>query len=91
MKILINNKYGGFGFSEQFIRELEKRTGKKFNTFKCERTDLDVIELFEEWGTRKSSGGYASLKLIEIPDDVDWVIEQYDGVEWVAEVHRTWG
>ena len=33
----------------------------------------------------------STLKIIEIPDDVDWIIEEYDGNEWVAEKHRTWG
>jgi hypothetical protein len=27
---------------------------------------------------------------VDIPDDVKWEIEEYDGNEWVAEVHRTW-
>jgi hypothetical protein len=28
--------------------------------------------------------------VVTIPDDVAWTIEEYDGNEWVAEVHRTW-
>jgi hypothetical protein len=28
--------------------------------------------------------------VIEIPDDVEWEVEEYDGLEWVAEKHRTW-
>ena len=27
---------------------------------------------------------------VSIPDDVEWQIEEYDGMEWVAEAHRTW-
>jgi hypothetical protein len=27
---------------------------------------------------------------VEIPGDVSWHIGEYDGVEWVAEDHRTW-
>ena len=37
-----------------------------------------------------SYGVHAELKVIEIPDDVDWEIQEYDGVEWVAEKHRRW-
>jgi hypothetical protein len=33
---------------------------------------------------------HAELRVVEVPDDVNWVIEEYDGLEWVAEVHRTW-
>jgi hypothetical protein len=27
---------------------------------------------------------------VDIPDDVNWYIEEYDGNEHVAERHRTW-
>lgn len=30
------------------------------------------------------------LILEDIPDDVEWEIEEYDGLEWVSEKHRTW-
>jgi len=30
------------------------------------------------------------LKIVDIPDGVEWEIEEYDGMEWVAEKHRTW-
>ena len=32
----------------------------------------------------------AELRVIKIPDDVKWYIDEYDGMEWVAEIHRTW-
>jgi len=35
-------------------------------------------------------GEYSELKVVEIPDDVKWQLEEYDGLEWVAEKHRTW-
>ena len=33
---------------------------------------------------------FAKLKIIKIPNNVKWQIEEYDGSEWVAEKHRTW-
>jgi hypothetical protein len=33
---------------------------------------------------------YSDLKIVEIPEGVDWTICEYDGMEWVAETHRTW-
>lgn len=39
----------------------------------------------------KANGSYAKLKVVKIPDDVRWTIEEYDGNEHVAEVHETWG
>lgn len=48
------------------------------------RTDPLLIELVEKYG----DGMY--LRVIEIPDDVDWYIEFDEGCEYVAEKHRTW-
>jgi hypothetical protein len=53
------------------------------------RDDTTLVQTVEELG--KSAGGrFADLKIVEIPDDVEWEIEEYDGLEWVAERHRTW-
>ena len=48
------------------------------------------MEIVERLGNT-ASGNYANLVVVEIPDGVEWQIEEYDGNEWVAEVHRTWG
>jgi hypothetical protein len=54
-----------------------------------ERNDPVLVEVVEELG-EKSFGSCAELRVVEIPDGVDWQIEEYDGLEHVAEVHRTW-
>ena len=38
----------------------------------------------------QKQGYYNHIKIVEIPDDVEFVIEDYDGIEWVAEKHRIW-
>ena len=53
------------------------------------RDDPALVQLIEE-DTKKYSGRHATLKVVEIPDDVQWQIEEYDGYEHVAEQHRTW-
>lgn len=60
-----------------------------FNDREIARNDPDLVAVVEELG-RAASGSLASLYVVEIPDDVDWEIEEYDGVEHVAEKHRTW-
>jgi len=48
-----------------------------------------LIQTIETLGD-DASGSLSSLKVVEIPDDVKWQIQEYDGIEWVAEQHRTW-
>ena len=61
-----------------------------FNDRDIERDDPDLIRVVEELGT-EANGRFAKLGIVEIPDDVQWCVEEYDGWEHVAEVHRTWG
>jgi hypothetical protein len=53
------------------------------------RSDLDLIAVIEEMG-QASWGWAAEISIIEIPDDVKWHVHEYDGLEHVAENHRTW-
>jgi hypothetical protein len=53
------------------------------------RVHPDVIEVVEILGD-KAGDQFATLRIVEIPEDVQWQIEEYDGLEWVAEKHRTW-
>lgn len=53
------------------------------------RDDPVLVEVVEEIG---NLAHYLEdkLKIVEIPDGVEWQIEDYDGAEWVAEKHRIW-
>jgi len=53
------------------------------------RDDPHLVQVIEELG-HAAGGSFASLKVVEIPDDVIWDINEYDGSEWIAEQHRTW-
>ncbi len=48
---------------------------------------MECVETLGE----KSNGACAELKIVEIPDNVEYSIEEYDGNEHIAEVHRIWG
>ncbi|WOF44330.1 hypothetical protein KNJ79_05205 [Sphingopyxis indica] len=54
-----------------------------------QRDDPALVAAVEELGAA-ANGAFAKLEIVEIPDDVDWEIDEYDGREWVAEKHRTW-
>ena len=54
------------------------------------RDDVDLIAVLEALGVDKCGGRHAELKIVEIPDGTDWEVEEYDGTEWIAEVHKTW-
>jgi hypothetical protein len=49
------------------------------------RCHPDLVAVVEELGSEAGD-----LKVIEIPDDVEWIIDEHEGSEYVAEKHRTW-
>ena len=54
------------------------------------RHDPLLVEAVEVLGD-EANGDFTTLKIIDIPDGVEYVIcEQDCGIEWVAEKHRTW-
>jgi D-arabinose 5-phosphate isomerase GutQ len=54
-----------------------------------DRNDLALVEVVEELGD-KANGMCAKLEVIEIPNDINWEIDEYDGMESVREQHRSW-
>jgi len=54
-----------------------------------DRSDKFLVQVVEELG-EKANGSCAELKVVEIPDGIDYEIEEYDGMEWISEAHRTW-
>lgn len=54
-----------------------------------DRADPALVQTVEELG-KAADGGCAELKVVTIPDGIKWAIEEYNGLEWVAEEHRTW-
>lgn len=91
MEIVINNCYGGFGLSKEALDEYCKRTNRD-DVYESQipRDDEVLIQLVREMGKAVNSR-VSELKIVDIPDGINWQIEEYDGMEWVAETHRTWG
>ena len=102
--MVINGCFGGFSLSDKACLELKKlncghevewprkggflRDVNYTHDSSSERACPALVQVVERL---KASGGLAELVVIEVPDDVKWHIEEYDGNEWVAEDHRTWG
>ena len=53
------------------------------------REDPVLIECIEELG-EKANGKYSRLEVVEIPDGLDYVIDDYDGIETLHENVRCW-
>lgn len=58
-------------------------------THEIPRDDPILVDIVKRLGS-KADGPHAELGIVEIPADVDWYIEEYDGNEHIAEKHRTW-
>ena len=54
-----------------------------------ERTDPDLVAIVERLG-KKANGWAAELEIVDIPDGIEYTIEDYDGIETVEEEHRSW-
>jgi hypothetical protein len=54
------------------------------------RDDPNLVKVVKELGDAANTT-FSTLVIVKIPDDVEWEVEEYDGLEWVAEKHRTWG
>jgi hypothetical protein len=93
MKVVISACYGGFGLSDVEITRYFEIKGTpipdKFWDRDIPRDDPALVQIVQEI-PREQGYRFADLKIVEIPDDVQWQIEEYDGKEWVAEKHRTW-
>ena len=106
MKVVINRCYGGFDLSfeaskliaerkgwtlatDDYDREYWIVNGQRADPYEIERTDPDLIAVVEELGS-EADGYAAELRIVNVPDDVDWYIQDYDGMEKICENHRTW-
>jgi hypothetical protein len=85
MKVLINTTYGGFGVSQKVKDELGDNYSDEMDRF-----DPRLIAAVEKVGLNHASAVWSSLKIVEIPDDIEWYIADYDGCETIHENHRIW-
>lgn len=92
-KLVINTCYGGFGLSpeaEALYCAYANINREDFSDTYIYRDDPILLQVIEQLGIDECHGKYAQLKVVDIPDDVEWEIEEHDGKEWASEVHRKW-
>jgi len=76
-------------FSTQKFGPAIMVNGEMHNDRDIARDDPVLVSVVHELGER-AWGVHAELKIVEIPASVKWQIDEYDGWEWIAEVHRRW-
>ncbi len=54
-----------------------------------DRDDPALVRVIEDMG-KAADGLFAELKIVVIPNDLSWSIDDYDGMETVKEAHRSW-
>ncbi len=90
-KIAINYTYGGFHLSSKAILRLSEMGLKNVHPLGIgiNRDDPILIQVIEELGD-ESSKIPGEIKIIQIPDHIDWAIKDYDGLEYIVEKHKSW-
>lgn len=96
-KVAINCDWGGFSLSFDILARVLELQGLGIGT-EVDRTDEYYLS---EYSNRtnaalcqaileaKAKGTNGSLRVVEVPEGVEFVIEDYDGCETVEEKHRT--
>src|SRR5262245_36549402 len=99
MKIVLNKCFGGFGVSRECAEFMAARGHKAAQDAVAEkghwyggfcrddehRSDPLLVEAVETLGSKRASGEYAALQVVDVPDSIEWYIDGYDGVETVDE------
>lgn len=74
---------------EERVALSKARTEETLERAPKDRTDPKLVQVVEELGSA-ASGEWAELKVIEIPDGIEWEILSNGGFETVHEKHRSW-
>ena len=101
MKVAINRCFGGFCVNQEVYAKLgikwdgygfldNEALGIESDNYLAWRSDKRLIMAIEKIGEDAAGGSHSALRIVEIPDDVDWEVDEYDGMESIHEKHRIW-
>lgn len=95
---MIGSNRHGFDLSDEGQKLYKELSGKELAFFWDNRSDVgeytgrndpDLIKVIETLGSTANTE-FTELKVVEVPDGVDWFIGEDDLGEYVGEKHRTW-
>ena len=94
MKVVINKCYGGFHLSQDAKVLLASMAPElvidgRLSVDSIPRHHPALVKTVETLGGT-AGGEYALLKVIEIPDGIEYEVDEYDGWEIVYEVGHVW-
>lgn len=81
-----------YHFTQDFGDKINRNDvdwNKYFSLGTEHREDPILIEIVEELG-EKASGAFGELVVVDIPDGMDYVIDEYDGIETLHENVEVW-
>ena len=84
MKLVINTCFGGFELSPVALARYAEL--KQFNIMN--RNDPCLVQVVEELGEAANTE-CSKLEIVEIPDGINWSINNYDGKESVESFYHT--
>lgn len=101
MKIAVNKCFGGFEVSEAVYAELGKKWdgyghlensdfGIEDDNYLAYRSHPKLIAAIEKVGEIAASGSFAKVRIVYVPDGIEWEIDECAGIETVDEKHRSW-
>jgi hypothetical protein len=74
---------------EERIAENGKYDAVSLDSRPDDRADPFLVQVVKELG-KGANGFCAQLEIVEIPDGIEWHLDEYDGIESVHENHRSW-
>ena len=87
-KVIVENALLGTSYFKAGVPQTDDTYISEYEFYQ-NRADTDLIDVIEQLGDAANGWG-AELVVVDVPDSVEWHINEYDGIEHVAENHRTW-
>lgn len=88
-EVLINTSNWSSIPMEERKRANELYEAHRIDQKSDDRSNPLLIKVVDELGER-ANGACAQLNIVEIPDGIEWEIDNYDGNESINEKHRSW-